>query len=138
MKIKEIMTTEVECVSPDTTLKELADKMKNMDVGFFPICENDRLIGAATDRDIVIRGVAEGLDNESSVREVMSTEIYYAYEDENVEEVARKMQDRDVRRLLILNRDKRLAGVVSIGDLSQAKGKEKLVGETTRDITRAA
>jgi len=139
MKAREVMTSNVECVSPDIGIFDIARKMKSLDVGFIPVCDNDRLVGTITDRDIVIRGIAEGLDLDSTkARELMTSDVFYCFEDDNVEDVAHRMQEKEVRRMLILNRSKRLVGVVSIGDLSQARGQEQLVGETTRDITEAA
>jgi len=137
MKVREIMSTNVECVSPDTGVKEVALKMKKLDVGFIPVCENDRLAGTLTDRDIVLRGVAEGRDlNTTKARELMTNEIIWCFEDEDVKTVAKKMREKEVRRMLILNRDKRLVGVVSIGDVSQVE--EKVSGQTLHEITEVA
>jgi CBS domain-containing protein len=137
MKVREIMTSNVECLGPESSLKEIAQEMQSLDVGFIPICENDRLVGTATDRDIVIRAVADGRDvNTTQVREVMSRDIIYAFEEDDVKTVAEKMREKDVRRILILDRNKRLVGVVSIGDVSKVE--EKVSGKTLRDITEAA
>jgi len=137
MKIREIMTSNVECLAPEATLKEIAQEMKALDVGFIPVCENDRLVGTVTDRDIVVRAVAEGKDaNTSKARDIMTHEIVYAFEDDDVKTVAGKMREKDVRRILILDKTKRLVGVVSIGDV--AKVEEKVSGKTLRDITEAA
>jgi len=137
MKVREIMSTNVECVSPDTGVKEVALKMKNLDVGFIPVCENDRLVGTLTDRDVVLRGVAEGRDlNTTKARELMTNDIIWCFEDEDVKTVAKKMRETEVRRMLILNRDKRLVGVVSIGDVSQVE--EKVSGQTLHEITEVA
>jgi len=137
MKVREIMTTNVECVSPETTTIDLAQKMKTLDVGFLAVCENDRLIGTVTDRDIVTRGIASGR-NISTItgRDLMTHDVFWSYEDDDVKDVAEKMRDKEVRRLLILNRDKRLAGVVSLGDI--AKVEEAESGKTLRDISEAA
>ena len=137
MKIREIMTTNVECVPPETGVPELARKMKALDVGFIPVCENDRLAGTVTDRDIVIRCLGEGKDAGScKVSDIMTMDVFWCFEDQNVEDVAEKMRDKDVRRMLILNKDKRLVGVVSIGDI--AKVEEHETGKTLKDITEAA
>jgi len=137
MKVREIMTSNVECLGPEITLKEVAQEMKSLDVGFMPICENDRLVGTVTDRDIVIRAVADGLDmNICKARETMSRDIVYAFEDDDVKTVAEKMREKDVRRILILDRAKRLVGVVSIGDISKVE--EKVSGKTLHDIAEAA
>jgi CBS domain-containing protein len=137
MKVSEIMSTNVECFPPEAGIKELAIKMKTLDVGFIPICENDRLAGTVTDRDLVLRGIAEGRDiNSTRARDVMTNDIFWCFEDEDVKAVAKKMREREVRRLLILNRDKRLVGVVSLGDISQVE--EKASGQTLHNITEAA
>ena len=137
MKIRGIMTTNVECVSPETSIEDLAQKMKTLDVGFLAVCENDRLVGTVTDRDIVIRGIASERDiNSITAREIMTHDVFWCYEDDDVKDVAEKMREKDVRRMLILNRDKRLVGVVSIGDM--AKVEEGESGKTLRDISEAA
>ena len=120
MKISEIMTRDPELIEPTATIREAAQRMKNEDIGALPIGENDRLIGMVTDRDIAIRGVAEGRDPSSTtVRDVMSEKIYYCFEDDDVEDAASCMADNQVRRLPILNRDKRLTGIVSLADIAQ-------------------
>jgi len=137
MKVREIMTTNVECVSPDAGLLELANKMKTLDVGFIPICESDRLVGTVTDRDIVIRGLAGGKSiNTCKAQDIMTKDVFWCFEDEDVKEVASKMREKEVRRMLILNPEKRLVGVVSIGDISKVEEKES--GKTLKDITEAA
>jgi CBS domain-containing protein len=137
MKISEIMTTNVECVSPETSISELAEKMKALDVGFLAVCENDRIAGTITDRDIVIRGLASSMDIKSlKAADVITKEVHWCYEDDDIKDVAKKMREKEVRRMLILNEGKRLVGVVSIGDI--AKVEEKESGKTLRDITEAA
>lgn len=122
MIISEVMTREVRVASPDDTLQCAARVMEEEDFGSLPIAENDRLVGMLTDRDITIRAVARGLPpHESKVREVMSTEVRYVYEDESIRDVAQVMGDLHVRRLPVLSRDKRLVGIVSLGDLALAK-----------------
>ena len=137
MKVREIMTTNVECVSPNAGLLELANKMKTLDVGFIPICDNDRLAGTVTDRDIVIRGLAGGKDFKTlKASDIMTNDIFWCFEEQDVKEVATKMREKEVRRMLILNSEKRLVGVVSIGDVSKVEEKES--GKTLKDITEAA
>ena|SRR5215471_19441123 len=137
MKVSEIMTTNVECVSPDAGMTEIANRMKTLDVGFLAICENDRLIGTITDRDIVIRGIASGKNLDTlKARGIMSDDVFWCYEDDAIKDVAGKMREKNVRRMVILTRDKRLAGVVSIGDISKVEEKES--GKTLKDITEAA
>jgi CBS domain-containing protein len=124
MKISEIMTRDPELIDPSESIRDAARRMKNEDIGALPVGENDRLIGMITDRDITMRAVAEDRPPSStSVRDVMSEKIYYCFEDDDVEEAARCMADNQVRRLPILNRDKRLTGIVSLADIAQT-GKE--------------
>jgi CBS domain-containing protein len=136
MQVREIMTGNVECVPPDLSIEHAARKMKVLDVGFLPICENDRLIGAVTDRDIVIRAVAEGNDYQTTARDIMTKEVHYCFEDDDIEECAHQMKENSIKRILVLNRDKRLVGVVSIGDLSKVEKAE--AGEALKDISEAA
>ena len=137
MKVSEIMTTNVECVTPETTVTELADKMKSLDVGFLAVCEKDRIAGTVTDRDIVIRAIAGGRDLKSiKAREIMSKEVHWCFENDDVKDVAEKMRDKEVRRMLLLDQNKRLVGVVSIGDI--AKVEEQESGKTLKDISEAA
>jgi CBS domain-containing protein len=139
MQIREIMTTGVETITPDTTLRDAAGRMKSLDVGFLPVVHNERLLGTLTDRDIVIRAVAEGRDgNTTPARDVMTEEVFSSYDDDDVKEVAAYMREKEVRRLLILSRDKRLVGVVSIGDLSKVEGIQEIVGDTLKEITEVA
>ena len=137
MKVGGIMTTNVECVSPETSALDLARKMKTLDVGFLGICEKDRLVGTLTDRDIVIRGIATGRDIKTfTAADIMTHDVFWCFEDDDVKDVAQKMSDKEVRRMLILNRDKRLVGVVSLGDISRVE--EEKSGKTLRDIAEAA
>jgi len=137
MKVREIMTTNVECIAPTSSVESVAEKMKTLDVGFLAVCDNDRLVGTVTDRDIVIRGIAAGRDMKSAkTRDVMTHEVHWSYETEDVEDVAEAMSDKQVRRMLILNDEKRLVGVVSLGDISKVE--EKGSAKTLRDISEAA
>jgi CBS domain-containing protein len=139
MKIDQIMTRNVECADPTLPIAKAAEKMRDLDIGFLPICEKDRLIGAVTDRDITVRSVAQGRDPRlTPVSEVMTQQIFHCYEDEDVEHVARYMQEKEVRRLVILNRREGLVGVVSLGDIAKASGEEQLAGKTLGEITEAA
>src|SRR4051812_11229805 len=107
MKVHEIMTAHPRCIAPDNTLVEAAGLMREMDVGALPICDNDRLAGMVTDRDLVLRGTADGRDpNTTTVRDVMSQGIFYVFADQPVEEAARMMEEKQIRRLPVLNREK--------------------------------
>jgi CBS domain-containing protein len=137
MKVRNIMTADVGCVCPDDTLQDAAAKMKDLDVGPLPVCEGDRVAGILTDRDITVRAVAEGFDPGSTrVREVMSHAVVYCYDDEDAEDAARLMQERQLRRILVLNRDERLVGIVSLGDLAAAeRGQPQRTGEVLQDVS---
>ena len=136
MKVKEVMTRGVECVGPDATLQEAARKMKDMDVGPLPVCDNDRLVGMVTDRDITVRATAEGeAPTDVRVRDVMTPEVIYCFEDALVGDAALLMQQKQVRRLVVLNRDKRLVGIVSLGDLAVETGDEQLAGGTLEGVS---
>ena len=119
MNIGEVMTRNVEVVQPDTSVRRVAELMRELDVGMLPVCEGERLVGTITDRDIVIRGVAEGCDGDrTKARDLMSTDVVYCFEDQDTEEAADIMNVRQIRRLIVLDRSKHLAGVVSLGDLA--------------------
>ena len=120
MKIVEIMTRDPELIDPNASIREAAKRMKNEDIGALPIGENDRLIGMVTDRDIAIRAVAEDRAAETTtVRDVMSEKVFYCFEDDDIEDAARCMAENQVRRLPILNRDKRLTGIVALADIAK-------------------
>jgi CBS domain-containing protein len=121
MKINEIMTRDVEIISPEKTICDAAKIMEQIDCGALLVNEGDRLVGVITDRDIVIRAVAEGLNTDTPVREIMSKNVLYCFEDEDVQHVAENMADEQVRRLPVLNRSKRLVGVVSLGNIASAQ-----------------
>jgi len=116
-KISEVMTRDVHIASPNQTIREAANEMAKADIGSLPVGENDRLVGMITDRDIVLRAVANGRDSKTAVREVMTDRIQYCFEDDDIVGVAENMAHLGVRRLPVLNRDKRLVGILSIGDL---------------------
>jgi len=139
MKVRDVMTARPECVSPEDTLQQAARKMKDLDVGPLPVCgENDRLVGMITDRDIVIRCVAEGQDPRTArVRDAMSEGISYCFEDDDVAEAARQMKEKQIRRLVVLNRDKKLVGIVSLGDVAvQTGGEGGTAGKTLEAVSR--
>jgi CBS domain-containing protein len=131
-----VMTEGAVCMSPDTTVREAAQHMKFLDVGSFPVCHNNRLVGMLTDRDIAVRSVCEGHDPASDrVRDIMTPKVFYCFEDQDVDEAAHIMSDKQVRRLPVLDRHKRLAGMLSIGDLAVETGKERMVGEALEGIS---
>ncbi|WP_431096351.1 CBS domain-containing protein [Polaromonas aquatica] len=120
-KIKDVMTRQVDVISPDASIAEAAQRMRTGDFGLLPVGENDRMIGAVSDRDIVVRAVAEGKAADTRVREVMSEGILWAYDDDSVEDAVKIMSKHQVRRLPIINHDKRLVGIVALGDLAVNK-----------------
>ena len=117
-RVKDVMTRQVEVIRPDATLKDAAAKMADLDVGVIPACDGDRLVGMLTDRDIAIRAVARGADPSTPVREVMSTTIRYAFEDDPIERAREMMKRHRIRRLPVLDGNRRLVGIVSLGDLA--------------------
>lgn len=136
MQIKEIMTHGIEAVHPDATIKEAAEKMRMLDIGIIPVCENNQLLGMLTDRDITVRATAAGNDpTESKVRDVMTPDIVCCFEDQDVEEAARLMEERQIRRLLVLDRDKKMVGMISIGDLALCMDDQKLAGQTLEQVS---
>lgn len=136
MKIEEIMSPYVRCVQSEVSLVEAAVVMRDMDVGALPICENGRLVGVLTDRDIALRAVAECRDPRwTTVREVMSDGVIYVYADQAVEDAAELMERKQVRRLLVLNREKRLVGIVSLGDVAIHTSNE-LSGEALKVMSQ--
>ena len=134
MQVSQCMSRNVEVVDPDTSLREAARTMARIDAGVLPVGENDRLVGIITDRDIAVRAVAEGREPDAPVRDVMSQDIKYCYADADAEEVLENMGALQLRRMPVVDRDKRLVGIVSIGDL--AKEEEGETGAAMREITQ--
>ena len=135
MKVNEVMTRNVCVASPRMSIGKAAQLMAECDAGILPVGEEDRLVGMISDRDIAIRAVARGKSHDTPVREVMSHEVLYCFDDEDIDDVARNMADQQVRRLPVVNRDKRLVGIVSLGDLSLHSRAEH-AGETIAAISR--
>jgi CBS domain-containing protein len=119
MKVREAMTPDVCLATPDQTICDAAKAMAQIDAGSLPVEQDDRLVGVITDRDIAIRAVAEGKSPNTKVRDVMSNEVLYCFEDQDIDEVVRNMGAVKVRRLPVLNRQKRLVGIISLGDLAR-------------------
>ncbi|RZI43560.1 CBS domain-containing protein [Herbaspirillum sp. HC18] len=119
MRVADAMTRDVRLANPDQSIVEAAKLMADCDCGVLPVGENDRLVGMVTDRDIVIRAVAQG-KMDCKVRDVMSSEVKYCFEDEDLDDVAHNMGDLQIRRLPVLSKDKRLIGIVSLGDITQS------------------
>jgi CBS domain-containing protein len=134
MEIREAMTRDVITVTPSATLREAARLMSQIDAGVLPVAEGDRLVGMITDRDIAIRAIALGKGPDSTVGETMTHEVKYCFDDQDVEDVAENMSDLQVRRLPVVNRDKRLVGIVSLADIATAE--TECAGEALEGITR--
>lgn len=139
MKIKEIMTSDVEVVRPDDNLQTAAEKMRRRDVGFLPVCDGQRLVGTLSDRDLAVRGVADGLDPKSTpVKELATSNVVWCFEDDTIADAAKKMQTGQIRRLMVIRRgDKKLVGVVSLGDLA-AGGTVKASSDVLRSTSPQA
>ena len=120
MKVKEVMTREVEFIQPNDSLQTAAQKMRDRDVGFLPVYEGDELVGVVTDRDIVIRGIVGGMNPDAILgREMVTSPVIHCFDDQDAEEAARLMRQNQVRRLIVLDRNNnQLAGVISLGDLA--------------------
>lgn len=136
MLVKEVMSKKPDFIDHHWTLKQAADEMLRRDIGFIPIGgDNDRLIGVLTDRDIAIRAVARGKDPvKTEVTEAMSPNVYYCYDDDDVKKAAQYMSDQQIRRLVVLNHDKRIIGIVSLGDIALKLKDEKLAGHILHEV----
>lgn len=130
------MTRDVRIANPGQTIEDAAKMMSDVDAGVLPVGENDRLVGMITDRDIAVRAVAQGKGPQTPVREVMTDHVHYCFEDEDTDDVTRKMADSQVRRLPVLDRDKRLVGILSLGDLATSRKSADEAGEALSEISR--
>jgi CBS domain-containing protein len=139
MRVKEIMSPQVQVTYPGCTLLEAADRMKVLDVGALPVCDGDRVVGMVTDRDITVRAIAEGWDPWTTlVREIMTPDAVCCYDHQDVNEAARLMKDRQIRRLMVLDRRERLVGMVSLGDLAVGTADDALAGQTLEKVSEPA
>jgi CBS domain-containing protein len=135
MRVAEVMTRDVRLIEPNQTIRDAARLMAEMDAGIMPVREGDRLVGMITDRDIAVRAVAQGRGPDTPVREVMTDEVKYCYEDDDTNDVARNMADIQVRRLPVLTREKRLVGIISLGDMAVSDEAGK-AGEAVAGISQ--
>jgi CBS domain-containing protein len=136
--VKDIMSRDVQVISPEASLAEAARRMRDGSFGMMPVGENDRMVGAISDRDIAVRAVARGLGPDSKVREVMSTGICWAYDDDPVARAAEIMSANQIRRLPIVNHDKRLVGIVALGDIAVEEGIRKPAAQALGAISEPA
>jgi CBS domain-containing protein len=134
MRVSECMSRDVRLANPGHTIRDVAQIMADIDAGAVPVSDNDRLVGMITDRDIAIRAVAAGKGPNTPVREVMSMEVKYCFDDEDLDHVAKNMADIRVRRLPVVNREKRLVGILSLGDLAlkEEQAAEKAVSGVSK------
>ena len=136
MKIKEVMTSGVECVRPETTLQEAASRMKSLNVGPLPVCEADRPVGIVTDRDIVVRAIAEGRDPRTTrVQDVMTKDVATVKETDDVKEAARLMKERQIRRIVVVGGDQKVVGIVSLGDIAVDTRDDKMSGDVLEKVS---
>lgn len=135
-KLNDVMSRDVLVISPDDTIREAAQQMRKGNFGMMPVGENDRMIGAISDRDIAIRAVGEGKDPSTKVRDVMSEGIIWAYEDDSVDDAAKLMSEHQIRRLPIVNADKRLVGIVALGDFAVESADIEAAGEALSEISK--
>jgi CBS domain-containing protein len=135
MKVSDCMTREVRIADPAETLDNAARIMADIDAGFLPVGENDKLVGITTDRDIAIRAVGTGQASDAKIRNVMSPEVKYCYADDDVDDILNNMAAQQLRRLPVVDRDKRLVGIVSISDLA-TNGETMRAGEALGDIAQ--
>ncbi len=136
--IREVMTRDVEVIGPQDTLRDAAEKMRSLNVGALPVCDGDRVVGMLTDRDIVVRAIALGMDSAiTTVEDAMTGNVQYCHDDDDAMGVLARMRDMQVRRFIVVNEDERLVGIVSLGDLSQTMN-ERRVGEALEGISEPA
>ena len=139
MLLRDIMTHGVTEVPPHATLREAADRMRSLDVGLLPVCDGQKFLGVLTDRDIAIRAVAQGFDpNTTNVTEAMTPEVIYCFDDEDVQKAVELMEQRQIRRLLVMDHQKHAVGVVSLGDIATRNANDRLSGEALERISESA
>jgi CBS domain-containing protein len=134
MQVSKAMSSDVKIANPNQSIRDAGHMMAQIDAGVLPVGENDRLVGMITDRDIAIRAVAAGKGPDTPISEIMSREVKYCFEDDDLADVAQTMADLKVRRLPVLNHDKRLVGIVSLGDVALTDGASN-AGSALRDIS---
>jgi CBS domain-containing protein len=139
MRLKDILTRDPHVIRPDAMICEAARMTKRSDIGMLPVCDGESLVGTITDRDLTIRATAEGCDPLSTrVKDVMTPSVFWCYDDQEVEEAAQLMEEKQIRRLPIVNRKKRLVGIISLGDLALRAQNEQLVEEVLECVSEPA
>lgn len=136
MQLAEIMTATLETVGAEQSIRDAARKMASLDVGILPIVENERAVGIVTDRDIIIRGLAAGVDiDKTPVREVMTRDMWCLPQDRDVQEAAQLMEEKQIRRILVLNEEGQITGILSLGDLAVRNSDQELSGEVIERVS---
>jgi CBS domain-containing protein len=136
MQVKDIMTRDVEIARRDTLLTDVAERMRDHDIGMLPVCDGDQLLGVVTDRDITVRATANKLHPELvRCQDVMTPNVVFCFEDQEVADAGTIMQDHKIRRLPVVNRQRRLVGIISIGDIALGTGDTKLVGVSVQEVS---
>lgn len=139
MQLRDVMTRNVEITQPDATVQEAAVKMKALNIGALPVCDGDRLVGLLTDRDITVRATADGRNPaNTTIREVMTPDIAYCFDDQKIGEAARVMAEKQIRRMPVLDRNKRLVGIISLGSLAVHTKDDNLVGDVLKQVSKPA
>jgi CBS domain-containing protein len=135
MKVCDAMTPDVQLCTPDSTLKDAAEAMGALGVGLLPVSDDDRLVGMISDRDIAVRGIGLGRGPDTRVGDVMTADVKYCFEDQELDEVCANMGEIQVRRLPVLDRDKRLVGIIALGDIAQVQANNG-TGQALSQISR--
>lgn len=135
MKVRDAMTQDVRIASPEQSIREAAATMAEIDAGALPVGDDDRLVGMITDRDIAVRAVAKGMSPDSPVSEVMTRDVRYCFDDEDMDKVCENIADQQIRRIPVVNRDKRLVGILSLGDLALSEARKE-TGAALAGISR--
>jgi CBS domain-containing protein len=136
MLVREVMSKNPKYLQPDDTLQQAAEQMIDLDCGFIPVGDGERLLGTVTDRDIAVRAVAKGLDpKETKLQDIMSEKVLYVFEDDDLQKAAKSMEEQQVRRLIVLDKNKRLKGILSLGDISTKSHDLKLCGEIIEEVS---
>lgn len=136
MNVGEIMTRNLQVLRPQATAREAADKMRELNIGALPVCDGQRILGMITDRDLVLRVMAEGVDPDgATVESAMSPDVKFCFEDQDAREAARLMSDSQIRRLVVLNREKRAVGILSLGDLATSREEDRVKAKVIQKIS---
>ena len=136
MQLQDIMTPGVEVIAPEASISAAAEKMRHLDIGPLPVCDGERLVGLLTDRDITVRAVAAGRDPlTTQVRDVMTPDVVYGFDDQDIQDAARLMEQYQIRRLPVLNRSKQLVGMVALGDLAVHPGTQSVPAEVLEQVS---